>query len=107
MRTNPLAFIPKLKAMQNRFVVRTYKEPGKRDKLTSEGPKAIENLIEFLEEQEPVDALEWDDNLSRAARDHINDMKHEGAVGEKGLDGSNHTDRIERYTKVEVIASES
>lgn len=90
LRTNPLAFIPKLELMKDRFVIRTYKEQRKKDVLTIEGPKCVEDLIEFLRKQPAVEPLQWDDMLMKSARDHVRDMQKLGATGHKGQDGSSY-----------------
>ena len=88
--------------MKDRFIIRTYKEARKRDVMTLEGPKCIEDLIDFLRRQPAAEPLDWDDMLMKTARDHVLDMEKEGTTGHKGQDGSSYEERIERYSKIEV-----
>lgn len=39
--------------------------------MTNEGAAAVEELISFLKNEEPIDALSWNDNLQKAALDHV------------------------------------
>jgi len=56
--------------------------------MTNEGPKRIKQLIEWLKKAPTVKPLKWDDNLAKAAKDHIEDMGPSGATGHTGRDGS-------------------
>lgn len=52
---------------------------------TEEGPKAFIEAIEFLRVQKPLPILKWNDDLTRAAKDHCNDL---GATGQMSSIGS-------------------
>lgn len=64
---------------------------------THEGPAVINECIEFLRTQKPLNPYAWDDGLTNAARDHADDIGPKGITGHTGSDGSSMTDRIERY----------
>ena len=53
---------------------------------TQEGPAAVNEAIQFLNSAEPVSLLEWNADLAKAARDHVQD------VGPKGLNQYEGTD---------------
>jgi len=65
--------IPKLKEMIPKFDGLLYKNPGQITLRTKEGIPAVVEAINFLQTQKPVHTLTWDDNLQRAAMDHVND----------------------------------
>ncbi|WP_162555597.1 CAP domain-containing protein [Reichenbachiella versicolor] len=44
--------------------------------------------------KEAVPALEWDDNLAKAALDHSNDMQKNDYFSHDGLNGSSFSDRV-------------
>jgi len=70
--------------------------------MTEEGPAAVQELIDFLKEAEPVGECAFNVNLMKAARDHVKDMGPSGATGHDGTDGSSPWDRIKRYTEFEA-----
>ena len=108
MRTNPKSFIPDLQAMLPRFNGNMYTRPGDPVLLaTQEGAAAVQELIDFLGTASPLEPLEWDDNIAKASKDHINDMAASGATGHTGQDGSSPFDRMERYTKLEGSSGEN
>jgi len=45
-------------------------------------------------------ALQWDDNLMLAAKDHVLDTGPSGLDGHVGTNGSRFWDRVEKYTKM-------
>jgi len=108
MRTNPTSFVVDLEEMLPRFNGKIYTRPNDPVLLsTNEGAGAIQELIDFLKTVEPLKALEWDDNIMKAAKDHILDMAPSGATGHTGTDGSSPFDRMERYTKLEGSSGEN
>lgn len=50
------------------------KKPGEIPLRTHEGPGAVQDCINFLRAQKPLHSLEWDDNMTKACRDHANDI---------------------------------
>ena len=62
--------------------------------MTKEGPKAVQEAINFLKKQSPVGRLAWDANLAKAAKDHADDSNKRGIVGHTGSDGSTMSARI-------------
>lgn len=55
----------------------------------------------------PLEPLEWDDNISKASKDHVVNMADSGATGHTGQDGSSPFQRMERYTKLEGSSGEN
>ena len=82
-------------------------EPGEIGLMTNEGPAGIEELIDFLKVQEPLDELEWQKDLMWASKDHVDDTGPEGITGHTGTDGSSPFDRMERYVTLEGTSGES
>ena len=56
---------------------------------------------------EPLEPLEWDDNIMKASKDHVLNMAESGATGHTGQDGSSPFQRMERYTKLEGSSGEN
>ena len=74
---------------------------------TNEGVRAVQELENFLRNQQPVRQMKWSDNLMKAAKDHVLDTGPSGKTGHTGNDGSNMAQRIERYGKWEATAGEN
>ena len=56
------------------------KQPGKTTLRTKEGPAAVNEAIEYLSRLSPVLALKWNDELGKAAREHVIDTGAKGLV---------------------------
>ena len=59
MRTDPTSIIPQLEEMVTRFDGNILRTPGETNIMTSEGADAVKELIQFLENVEPVPEMEW------------------------------------------------
>lgn len=108
MRTNPSSFIPDLEEMLPRFNGNMYTRPNDPVLLsTQEGAAVVQELIAYLKKAEPLEPLEWDDNIAKASKDHVLNMAESGATGHTGQDGSSPFERMERYTKLEGSSGEN
>jgi uncharacterized protein YkwD len=56
------------------------KQPGKTTLRTKEGPAAVNEAIEYLNRLAPVAPLKWNEELAKAARDHVVDTGAKGLV---------------------------
>ena len=107
-RTDPKSFIPKLEESLTHFEGKLIKRPELGVNLmTKEGPAAVKELITFLEAQEPMAELEWQQEMMPASRDHVLDTGPTGKTGCDGTDGSNPSDRQSRYVKLEGFSGEN
>ena len=85
VREHPQSFIPVLEKALTRFYGTVLKtEDGLSAIETDEGPDAYVEAIEFLKEQEPVQALRWNQELTQAAQDHVNDVGPKGSMSSIG-----------------------
>ena len=64
--------------------------------LTHEGQPAVEEAIEFLRVQPPVGPLSKSNSIDRVAKAHAADQV-DGAVGHNSSDGSNFSDRLDKF----------
>ena len=99
LRTNPQSFIPKLKECLKHFREKIYHMPGEDPIQTYEGPEAIEEAIQFLQAQKPVNKLIYNENISSACKDHVHDIGVKGLTTHEGSDGKNISERIEKYAE--------
>ena len=107
LRQNPQSFIPKLKDCLKYFSNKIYHPPGEDPIQTYEGADAIDEAIQFLKTQKPVNELEYNDNIALACKDHVNDIGTKGLTTHEGSDEKNISDRIEKYCEWDGATSES
>ena len=97
LRKNPQSFIEKLSQAETYFKDRIFRYPSEIPIETYEGPKAIKNAIEFLQNQNPVKELIYSESLSKAAFDHANDIGKQGLHSHESSNGALLNERIEQY----------
>ena len=66
------------------------------------GSPDIAELIDFLQKQKPLGALEWSQAMLPAAKSHALDMGAKGKVSHVGSDGSTHRTRMAKYVKIPI-----
>ena len=97
VRSQPKAIIPQLQAMLAGFDGLILKREGKINLRTNEGAAAVQELIDFLNVQEPLPTMTWSDEVAKAAKDHADDTGPKGITGHDGSDGSTLGDRLQKY----------
>ena len=107
IRTDPQSFIPKLKDCLNHFRDKIYHQPGEDPIQTYEGREGIEDAIRFLKNQKPVPPLTYSEAISKACKDHVNDIGPKGLTSHEGSDGKNISDRIEKYCEWDGACAEN
>lgn len=107
LRENPQNYIQKLKEDLKYFRNKIFQPPGEDPIQTYEGPDAIDDAIQFLKTQKPVEKLELNDSITQACKDHVNDIGTKGLTTHEGSDDLNIGDRIERYAEWDGLAAES
>lgn len=75
--------------------------------LTTEGVKAVDDAIRFLQAIQPVTPLQPSEGLSRGARDHVKDQGTTTATGHTGRDNSQVVNRVNRYGTWRTIVGEN
>ena len=106
-RENPYSYITKLKEQQPYFNDKIYQPPFEDAITTYEGADIIEEACQYLKTLKPLDNLIYSPELSFACRDHIKDIGPKGLTDHIGSDGSNITDRIEKYCEWDGIVGEN
>jgi len=107
MRKDPSSLIPHLENLTKDFKGDILYRPGEIPLQTVEGSVVIDELIEQLKTQQPLNELQRNAELDNAAGDHANDIGPKGLTSHDGSDGSNCSDRIERYCEWEGICAEN
>ena len=107
LRENPQSYIQKLKENLKYFRQKIFHPPGEDPIQTYEGTEAIDDAIQFLKTQKPVEKLEYNDGIAQACKDHVLDIGSKGLTTHEGSDELNITDRIEKYVEWDGAAAES
>lgn len=96
-REHPQDYAEQLRAYRDRFDGRVLYRPGDdAGVLTQEGPRAVDEAIEFLKRQAPLPPLSEGDVLAMAARDLAAMQDRDGSVGHTPRDGSSPGQRVKR-----------
>ena len=106
-RNNPFNYIIKLKEISSYFNDKVYHHPNEDPITTYEGTDAIEDAMQYLKSLKPYPSLKYSEEISQACRDHIADIGPKGLTTHQGSDGSNITDRIEKYCEWDGIVAEN
>jgi len=93
---DPRSFISTLEKMLPLFSDKSFRLEKGVFLETHEGAGAVEEAIDFLRKQEPLEPFRMSAGLSHAALDHARDLER-GGTGHKGSDGSQPWDRAQRY----------
>lgn len=97
-RSNPKVLIPYLEERLATFKDKTYKI-GDKWFNSREGSVAVQDAIDFLKAQAPVSQLRNSESMTKAAKEHSDDMSQNGVTGHNGTNGSTMAKRVERYGK--------
>lgn len=108
IRTNPKSYIPLLEKVIKYFKGNVIYKPGENTGyITHEGKSAYEECIRFLKIQKSMGEVIYDEELSKAAQDHADDIGPAGICDHYGSDGSLMDGRVERYVEWDKCISEN
>jgi hypothetical protein len=97
-RTNPARYAAEfLDPRLQYFYGELYREPGRPILITLEGREAVEDCISDMRDRDSMEPLQPSSELAMAAIDHAGDLSLTGETGHVGSDGSQFSQRIERY----------
>ena len=68
-----------------------------------EGDNVFKEAISFLKSLQPLQPLEWDQNLYESANEHVNDIGPKGLLLYQSSDGTEPEDRINKYCNYETL----
>ena len=107
LRTKPQNFLPKLRDLLPHFKDKIFSIPGEDPIQTFEGITAVEEAIDFLKTQKPVKELTLNEDLTKACKDHLEDIGPKGMTSHEGINGTNIGDRIEKYCEWDGSCAEN
>lgn len=96
-RTAPKDYASLLKQYRKYYDKKILRLPGKTPILTKEGVRAVDEAIRFLRSLQPLSPLISSKGMSSGAKDHVKDQGPSGSTQHKGSDGSQPSDRVNRY----------
>lgn len=97
IRTNPKNYISKLRDCLNYYKDKIYHKPDEDPIQTYEGISAVKEAIQFLRNQKSVHELTLNKDISKACKDHINDIGPKGLTNHEGSTRTNIGERVEKY----------
>ena len=74
---------------------------------TYEGVSAVNDSIQFLKNQKPLNELILNKDITQACKDHIEDIGPKGLTTHEGSKGCNIGDRIEKYCEWDGATAEN
>ncbi|MBN2008920.1 CAP domain-containing protein [candidate division KSB1 bacterium] len=106
-RQNPHQFATYLEQRRAFYIGKQYKPLEGTIIRTKEGLRAVDEAIRFLRNATPLQSLEANEGLSRAAKDHVDDQSVSGKTGHIGSDGSEPFERLKRYGTIGGFSGEN
>ncbi len=97
LRTNPALYAATLERYRRYFVGKELHLPGQTTILTGEGVAAVDEAIRVLKGTPAVEVFVGDENLTRAAFDHVRDIAASGEIGHNDSQGETPVERVLRY----------
>jgi hypothetical protein len=107
LRKDPASYIPILEKYIELFKCDVLYRPREIPIQTHEGPSAFKEAIEYLRNQKPVETLEQDERLRKAAEDHVKDIGPKGLLSHDGTDGRSMSERVEIYCEWDISCGEN
>ena len=98
-RTNPSAYSQNLSKTLRFYKGKLLERPGLVSVETSEGAANVQACINYLKAIAPVAPMDHSAGLTMAAQLHADDIGPSGRISHIGEDGSEPSDRIEKYCR--------
>jgi uncharacterized protein YkwD len=96
-RTAPKDYASLLEQRRKYYDKKILRLPGETPILTKEGVRAVVEAIRFLRSMKSIHSLTPSKGMSSGAKDHVKDQGSSSASQHKGSDGSQPSDRVNRY----------
>ena len=107
-RSEPRSYAGFLREFRGLFRGNYYQLPGSSVRMqTSEGVKAVNQAIRFLERQKKLPPLGWSDGLAEAAAELSKEQGRTGDTGHDGRQSGGMRERIEKQGRWEKSIAEN
>ena len=94
IRQNPQDFVARFEERKSWFEGKTMRRPGAIGLITNEGAPAVQEAIDFLKVQPPLNPVAYGEEMQGIATDHATYLGSTGTLSHQGPDGSSSGDRI-------------
>ncbi len=95
LRTEPAAYVRILKEIRQSFSGKVYQPPGSEVRIiTDEGVSVVNEAVNVLSQQQPMQRLQWSDALAELARKHVDDTGAKGMVSHESSTGRSFSERV-------------
>ena len=107
VRKNPKSYIEKLNNSLQYYHDKILSKPNEIPILTAEGSKAVEDAINFLKNQSPVQELIYSKDMTLSCKDLIYDIGPKGLVSHEGTEIKNIYNRLEQHCEWDGLIAEN
>lgn len=107
LRSNPQHYVELLERDKTYMKDCILYRPDEDPLRTQEGESAYDEAIEILINQEPLNELEKQDELTKASQDHCNDIGELGMLTHVGSKDETVVDRVEQYIEWDNLLCQS
>ena len=97
LRSDPSGYAEKLMSRRKYYHGKLLELPGETPIMTSEGVSALNGAVKDLRAAKPLPTLTLSAGLTKAARDHVEDIGPRGMLSHTGSNGSTPAQRDRRY----------
>ena len=106
-RTEPEKYIEYLKEYRNSFKGNTVFLPNRVQIQTNEGIAPVDEAIEFLKQIPKLQPYEFSGGLNQISNAQLTDLMENPALGHRGKDGSNTSQRFAKFGRSGSFAAEN
>lgn len=106
IRMNPSSIIPKIKSQMNLFSDKLLYRHNSLPILTKEGISAFESAINYIQKQKPLNPLQYDKDLEKAAEDLIYTVNKKEKITHINKQGEAINDRVTKYKEWNDLCAE-
>jgi len=107
VRADPVGYALSLRQLRRHYDGKLFDPPRGQAVMTDEGVAALDDAIQFLERQAPLEPVSLAEPLNRSALVHALDQERTGRLGHNGSDGSTFSQRISREGSWQGMAAEN
>jgi len=97
VRMHPVKYASRLEDIKKQYDEKLPKSQEERTKQPDESMQAFYEVIQLLQSTPALPALKISRGMSLAAREQLTDQERTDTIGQSGRDGSNITERLNRY----------
>ena len=86
-----------LEQLSKKFEGKVLQVEGRANLRTQEGVEAVKEAIEFLKKAGSNPPLKWNEDLQKAAKEHVDDIGPKGMIQHESSQNISARERIEKF----------